>query len=291
MGLGCVWTHCFSVNIFCMTETAFSNKLPWPDQPFPGANTCWLWEWRKTFLFRINSHIYCTSTREILFTVRSWFCFTSYNISWWSLQVIDYSPFLQLWKYYHLYCSQQSIKNLSSKGSTLFWLLLMQNTTISTWITLTLCPYKAKIRDLEEKQHESHAWCFISKLSLYAHSVNPLFLLQRLILFISGRKVVCLIEIKVIIFHACTRAATGSYTFTAYYLSKVSWLRNTLFPKLKVRKVPGIISSVAFSGVGGYLVFPACQSVSDSLNLRARLSLIPSRAAGTSGEVFKWSLN
>lgn len=119
---------------------------------------------------------------------------------------------------------------------------------------------------------------FISKLSLYAHSVNPLCLLQRLILFISGRKVVCLNGIKVIIFHACARGATGSYTFTAYYLPKVSWLRNTLFPKLKVRKVPGVISGAAFSGIRGYLVFPSCRS--DSLNLRARLGLIPSRAAG-----------
>lgn len=157
----------------------------------------------------------------------------------------------------------------------------MQNTaTVSTWLTFTLCPCKAKIRNLEEKWHKSHAWCFILKLSLYAHSVNPLCLLQRLISFISGRKVVCLIEIKVIIFHACTRAATGSYTFPAYYLSKVSWLRNTLFPKLKVRKVPGIISSAAFLGVRGYLVFPACWSVSNSLNLRARLSLVPSGTAG-----------
>lgn len=60
---------------------------------------------------------------------------------------------------------------------------------------------------------------------------------------------VCFIEIKLIIFHARTHAATVSYTFTRYYLSKVSWLWNTL-SKLKVGNVPkpDIMSCGAFFG-------------------------------------------
>lgn len=86
-------------------------------------------------------------------------------------------------------------------------------------------------------------------LSLYTHSVKPLCWLQSLIPSIPHWQVVCFIEIKLIIFHACTHAATVSYTFTCYYLSKVSWLWNTL-SKLKVGNVPkpGIISWGAFFG-------------------------------------------
>lgn len=86
-------------------------------------------------------------------------------------------------------------------------------------------------------------------LSPYTDSVKPLCWLQSLIPSIPHRQVVCFIEIKLIIFHACTHAATVSYTFTRYYVSKVSWLRNTL-SKLKVGNVPkpDIISQGAFFG-------------------------------------------
>lgn len=88
-----------------------------------------------------------------------------------------------------------------------------------------------------------------SSLSLHAHSVNPLCWLQSLIPSIHHRQVVFFIEIKLIIFHVCTHAATVSYTFTRYYLCKVSWLWNTL-SKLKVGNVPkpDIISCAAFFG-------------------------------------------
>lgn len=68
-------------------------------------------------------------------------------------------------------------------------------------------------------------------------SVKPLSWLRSLIPPLPHRQVVCFIEIKQIIFHACTHAATESYTFTRYYLSKISWLWNTL-SKLKVGNVP-----------------------------------------------------
>lgn len=80
---------------------------------------------------------------------------------------------------------------------------------------------------------------------------EPLLLIAEFdsIYSIPHRQVVYFIEIKLIIFHACTHAATVSYTFTRYYLSKVSWLWNTL-SKLKVGNVPkpDIMSCGAFFG-------------------------------------------
>lgn len=63
----------------------------------------------------------------------------------------------------------------------------------------------------------------------FIHTVwTPLRWLQSSIPSIPHRQVVCFIQIKPIIFHACTHAASASYTFTRYYLRKVSWLWNTL---------------------------------------------------------------
>lgn len=66
-----------------------------------------------------------------------------------------------------------------------------------------------------------------SLLSLCTHCVNPLRWLQSSSRSIPHRQVVCSIQIKTIIFHACTHTASASYTFTCYYLSELSWLRST----------------------------------------------------------------
>lgn len=66
-----------------------------------------------------------------------------------------------------------------------------------------------------------------SLLSLCTHCVNPLRWLQSSNPSIPRRQVVCFIQIKTIIFHACTHTASASYTFTCYYLSELSWLQNT----------------------------------------------------------------
>lgn len=66
-----------------------------------------------------------------------------------------------------------------------------------------------------------------SSLSLCTHCVNPLCWLQSSSPSILHRQVVCFIQIKTIIFHACAHAASASYTFTCYYLSELSWLWNT----------------------------------------------------------------
>lgn len=127
--------------------------------------------------------------------------------------------------------------------------------------TFTVCPNRYEIRDLKYKWEQFQVFLFQSPShSLYTHTLNPLCWLQSLIPSIPHRQVVFFIGIKLIIFHACTHAATVSYTFTRYYLSKVSWLWNTPF-KLKVGNVPkpDIISCGAFLGVKGGPVSPVCQ--------------------------------
>lgn len=69
-----------------------------------------------------------------------------------------------------------------------------------------------------------------SSLSLCTHCVNPLRWLQSSSQSIPHRQVVCFVQIKTIIFRACTHtasASSASYTFTSYYLSELSWPRNT----------------------------------------------------------------
>lgn len=105
-------------------------------------------------------------------------------------------------------------------------------------------------------------------LWLYTHS--SLCWLKSLIPSIPHRQVVCFIEIKLIIFPACTQAPTASYTFTRYYLPRASWLRNTL-SKLKVGKVPepDIMSRQAFFFLAVKKtcpVSPVCQSVPKELS-------------------------
>lgn len=69
-----------------------------------------------------------------------------------------------------------------------------------------------------------------SSLSLCTHCVNPLRWLQSSSQSIPHRQVVCFVQFKTIIFRACTHtasASSASYTFTCYYLSELSWPRNT----------------------------------------------------------------
>lgn len=93
------------------------------------------------------------------------------------------------------------------------------------------------------------------------------------------RQVVCFIEIKLIIFHACTHAATVSYTFTRYYLSKVSWLWNTL-SKLKVGNVPkpDIMSCGAFFGSQRLPSLSVCPSLKSAANWKLSISFSLSKS-------------
>lgn len=89
------------------------------------------------------------------------------------------------------------------------------------------CPCRPKISHLKHNANEVDVMFILLfqslLLSLYTHSVDspPPCWLQNLIPSVCLRQVVCLIEIKLIIFPACAHAATLSCTFTRHYLSKV----------------------------------------------------------------------
>lgn len=111
-----------------------------------------------------------------------------------------------------------------------------------------------------------------SLLSLCTHCVNPLRWLQSSNPSIPRRQVVCFIQIKTIIFHACTHTASASYTFTCYYLSELSWLQNTPL-QIKRRwmcQKPDIIKLRSFSRVVGRPVFSlVCDRVKIRLHAEA----------------------